>query len=93
MNAVSLLDKLVRITRYRGEAKNRTARVVEVRDTLKKPVSYKQYKRNKIGRSQYLITVHDLARDEFRSYYDEYVTLELVNQGLFTRVWIWFVNN
>jgi hypothetical protein len=93
MNAVSLLDKLVRITRYRGEAKNRTARVVEVRDTLKKPVSYKQYKRNKIGRSQYLITVHDLARDEFRSYYDEYVTLELANNSVWARLRNWWVEN
>ena len=81
-----LLNKLVKITRYRGEAKDRTARVVDVRDTFTKPITMRAYKRKHMERSRYLITVHDLDKNEFRSYYHTYVELTVVKPSLFTRL-------
>lgn len=71
---LSLQGKLVRITSYRGEPRDRLARVVKVRDTWTEPVSRRSVHRHMIERSRYLLTVHDVERNEHRSYYHDYVT-------------------
>jgi hypothetical protein len=84
-----LLNKLVKITKYRGEPKNRTARVVNVRDTNTYPITMRSYRRKLIERSRYLITIHDLDKNEFRSYYHMYVEYEVVKPSLFKRLFSW----
>lgn len=68
-----LLNKMVTIDMYREKPKQRIGRVVEVRDTHERPVRYRTYQRNKIARSRYLVTIHDLQVNVFRSYYDEFL--------------------
>ena len=91
----ALLGKLIKVTQYKGEAKDRLARVIGVRDTLAEPISYKQYRRYKTERSRWLITVHDLEKDVFRSYYTKYVVYDVIGQGRswWHRIKTWWEDN
>jgi hypothetical protein len=71
-----LKDKLVKITSYRGEARNRVARVVDVRNIELEPLKQKSVERKAIERSRFLITIHDLTENVFRSYYHAYMQCE-----------------
>lgn len=84
-----LLNKLIKVTKYRGELKDRTARVVNVRDTYERPITLRAYKRKHMTRSRYLITVHDLDKNEFRSYYHTYVEYVVVKPSLLKRLFSW----
>jgi hypothetical protein len=95
INMLHLKDKLVRITSYRGQERNRVARVVEVRDIQRQPILPKSAAYNKIERSRYLITIHDLTENVFRSYYHTYAKWEPLNRfsRLFWRLGKWFEEN
>jgi hypothetical protein len=85
-NPLAMLDKVVKVVNYRGEAKDRRARVVAVRDTYVIPLAYNSYRRNKkLPRSRFLITVFDLYKKEFRSYYHSFV--EIVAQPSYKSLW------
>lgn len=90
-----LLNKLVRVTSYRGEPRNRVARIINVRDTWDKPIRNRMYKRNLIERSRWLITIHDLNDNVFRSYYHQFLTVEQVGWfgGLLRRLFQWWEDN
>ena len=91
MNVLDLQGKHIVVTSYRGERKNRLALVVKVRDTQVEPIAYRQFRRNKMQRSRYLITVWDTVTCEFRSYYDKYVTYR--KPGLFSALYDWWVTH
>ncbi len=76
-----LLNKILRITGYRGESRDRYAKVVNVRDIYQYPIIHRQYKRRIIPRSRYLITVQDIERNEYRSYYSDYVVYSPLEGG------------
>jgi hypothetical protein len=92
---LNLVDKQVVVTEYRGQAKNRNARVVEVRDTHAKPLCIGSYRKNVISRSRYLVTIFDMVTGDFRSYYHAYVKLTPVSktQGWWNRLRNWWVDN
>lgn len=91
-NPLTLVDKIVVVTKYKGEDKSRRARVVAVRDTHSQPIVYNTYRQNKfLLRSRYLITVFDLDKGEFRSYYHSFVdlTVKPVYKSLWHRLFNW----
>jgi hypothetical protein len=88
---LELKHKLIRVTRYRGTERNRRVRVLEVRDLRSQPFAYSTAIRiakgkNKLPRSRYLLTVHDLDKNVFRSYYHEYLRWEVLHQGFFSKL-------
>jgi uncharacterized phage-like protein YoqJ len=84
-NPLTLVNTLVKITKYRGEVKDRTARVVAVRDTHTHPLTWRGYKKYKVERSRYLIIIYDVNKGEHRSYYHRFVELSPVNTRSFWR--------
>jgi hypothetical protein len=68
---LSLKNQLLYVSSYREQPKSRTVRVLEVRDCFLKPIQPKTALRKHMSRSRYLLTVHDLDKNEFRSYYHQ----------------------
>jgi hypothetical protein len=88
----NLLNKLVRVTSYRGNPRNRVCRVVAVRDTIK----LRPFKRVVPGgRSRWLVTVHDLRENVYRSYYHSFLTIREVGwfRRLLYRLSQWWEDN
>jgi hypothetical protein len=86
-----LKNKLIKVTGYRGTSRNRRARVLQVRDLRAQPFARSTGLRiakgkSPLKRSQYLITVHDLDKNEFRSYYHEYLKWEPLKQSFFGKM-------
>ncbi len=69
------VDDIIHVQNYKGETKNRSCIVVNVRDTQVTPISFdRTYRKNKsLKRSQILITVQDMQEKCFRSYYLAYL--------------------
>jgi uncharacterized phage-like protein YoqJ len=88
-NPQELVNATVNVVKYRGEVKNRRAKVVTVRDTHTQPLQYSSYKRYRMERSRYLITVYDLDRGVFRSYYHAYAEMQVEKQSWIRRLFNW----
>lgn len=88
-NPQSLVNTTVKVVKYRGEVKNRRVKVVTVRDTHTQPLQYSSYKRYRMERSRYLITVYDLDRGVFRSYYHAYAEMQAEKQSWVRRLFSW----
>lgn len=90
-----LVNKLIKVTSYRGMPRNRICRVVHVRDTNANAIKSRSYWRKRILRSRYLLTVHDLGLNVLRSYYHEYVKFKQLGwlRGLWARLCRWLDKN
>lgn len=69
---------IVKVSAYRGGPRDRTCEVKAVRDTWEKYPFLKSRMYRLITRSRWLITLYDIERKEYRSYYHEFANMVLV---------------
>ena len=76
-----LVGKIVKVSSYRGGPRDRICEVKEVRDTWKKYPFLKSRMKRLITRSRWLITLYDIVRKEYRSYYHEFAEIDKLSMS------------
>ena len=67
-----------KVNDYRGELRNFTGKLVACRDLEKEPLTPRVQSDIKIPKSRYLLLFERVDKKEMKSFYHQYVSLELV---------------
>lgn len=93
-----VLNQKLEIKSYRGQVKGVKGTVVAVRDILAQPLTHETIRRNRILRSNILVTVEDAelassGHKQYHSYYDTFVEVEQGSGNVVAKLANWLVEN